>query len=495
MSQRSRCSSSADRHRGDRTLHTLLACRSFGAWRHGGGRHPCAIVLIVAAAVALPTVAATAAIAQAGGSSRPPVWLHHWAPAGTDFFLGTGLARSATGDLFVAGNLYNSASGHYEWCVSRYTDSGSRKWVRTLATSAGDDSVYAVAADAAGNVIVAGSVQTATHDRDGLVAKWSRSGKLLWKRQLDGTSHGVDYLKDVAVAPDGSTVAVGTQNDTTTNDDGVIVKYAPTGKLLWKHLYDGAAHGSDAFTAVALDTAGNAYAAGYDYAPARADDALLIRYSPKGHALWTRHYGNSVALKHEWFSDVAVRGNYVVAAGITESDPVSINWEDRGLLIKYKTTTGSRQWTRQFVNPTNPLFDAEWTLVGIDGKGRVAVAGDCATSSTTGDEAWATTVYSAAGVAGPLQTEQGSFAQGNRPTALVSTAGGTVFETGYLANTTTSQDLYTLALRSTGAPLWGSMIDDSHHANDDGCGLATTSKAVYVGATYYTDLALAKYAR
>ena len=458
-------------------------------------RRPPSAVLMVALAATLLTLAATATVAQAGGSSRPPVWLHHWTPAGTDSFLGTGLARSATGDLFVAGNLYNGTSSHYEWCVSRYTDAGSRKWVRTLATSAGDDSVYAVAADAAGNVIVAGSVQTVTHERDGLVAKWSRAGKLLWKRQLDGTSHGTDYLQDVAVAPDGSIVAVGTQNDTGTYDDGVIVKYAPSGKLLWKHLYDGAAHGSDALTAVAIDTAGNAYTAGYDYAPARADDALLIRYSPKGHVLWTRRYGNAVALKHERFSDVAVRGSCVVAAGITESDPVASNWEDRGLVIKYKTTTGSRQWTRQFVDPTDPLYDAEWTLVGIDASGRVAVAGDCATSSTSGEEAWATTVYSARGVAGPLQTEQGSFAQNNRPAALVSTSGGTVFETGCLSNTTTSQDLYTLALRSTGVPLWGSIVDDSHHAADGGCGLAATSTAVYVGASYYVGLALAKYAR
>jgi hypothetical protein len=451
--------------------------------------------MIAVLTAVLLTFAVTAAVAQAGGSSRPPVWLHQWAPAGTDSFEGAGLARAATGDLFVTGNLHNSISGHYEWCVSRYTDSGARKWVRTVATSAGDDSAYAVAADAAGNVIVVGTVATATHDRDWLVAKWSRAGKLLWKRQLDGTAHVLDLAQDVAVAGDGSIVVVGTKGDTASSDDGLIVKYSPAGKVLWQHVYDGAAHGSDAFTAVALDTAGNAYAAGFDYSAARADDGLLIRYSPKGHLLWTRRWGNTVALKHEWFSDVAVRGAYVAVAGITESDPLASNWESRGLVIKYSTVKGSRQWTRQFVNPTDPLRDADWSLVGIDGKGRVAVAGSCATSAVNGEEAWTTTVYSATATIGPVQIMQGSNAEGNHPAALVSTAGGAVFETGCLAYTGSGQDLYTLALNSAGLPQWGGVVDDANHANDSGCGLVATSKAVYVGASCYRNLALAKYAR
>ena len=452
-------------------------------------------MFIVALAIALSAGAVMAAVAGAGGSSRPPLWLHQWTPAGADFFVGAGLARAATGDLFVAGGLHRDASGHYDWCVSRYSGTGSRKWVRTLATPGYDHWAYAVGADAAGNVIVAGTVNTATHNQDWLVAKWSRAGKLLWKRQLDGTAHGVDLANDVAVASDGSIVVVGTTNDTGTYDDGLIVKYSPAGKLLWKHVYDGAAHGSDAFLAVALDTAGNAYAAGDDYSAARADDGLLIRYSPKGRVLWTRRYGNAVALKHERFLDVAVRGSYVAVAGITQSDSVASNWEDRGLVIKYSTVHGTRQWVRQFVNPTDPLRDADWNLVGIDGKGRVAVAGTCATSAVNGEEAWTTAVYSTAAKMGPVQVMQGTFAQGNSPSALVSTAGGAVFETGCLANTGASEDLYTLALSSGGLLRWLGRVDDTNHANDSGCGLVATSKAVYVGASCYRNLALAKYAR
>jgi hypothetical protein len=365
--------------------------------------------------------------------------------------------------------------------------------VRKLDAPSGDLSVNAVAADAAGNVIVVGSVETTAHARDWLVAKWSRGGKLLWKRQLDGTAHGQDGAKDVAVAADGSIVVVGTLDNAGTNDDGLIVRYSPRGKVLWKRLVDGAEHSSDALLAVALDKAGYAYAAGYDYATARANDALLIRYGPKGHKMWTRRWGDPVALKHDSFSDVAVRGGYVAVAGITENDPAG--WENRGLAAKYATAHGALKWVRPSANPTDPAREAEWGFVGIDSKGRVATAGWAATSAVPGEGEWVTTVYSAAGAAGVVQTMQGDLPTGNYPGALLSTAGGTVYVTGCLAYSATSLDLYTMALSSAGVPKWGSLVGDPVGANDLGHGLAATSKAVYVGAAYYQSLALVKYAR
>jgi hypothetical protein len=450
-------------------------------------------VFVALLAAALLAAALGAAGAQAGGSSRPPTWLKQWTPSGTDWFQGGVVARAGTGDLFVAGIRYRSSTGHYDLCVVRYTASGSRKWVRKLTTPAGGYQVNAVAADAAGNVIVIGNVATPAHGLDWLVGKWSRGGKLLWTRQRDGTAHLKDNALSVAVAADRSMVVVGTVGDAGTYDDGLIVKYSPKGKVLWQHLIDGASHSFDALNSVALDAAGNAYAAGFDFTSAGADDALLIRYSPKGRAQWTQRLG--VPSKQDWFSSVAVRGGYVAAAGITENDPDPANWETRGLVAKYATAHGTRKWVRRFKNPTDPLRAATWTLVGIDPKGRVAAAGWIATSAVPGEDAWATTVYSAAGAPGSVQIAQGTNATGNRPEALLSTTSGTVFVTGYLANSGETQDLYTMALSPTGVLRWASILHDPAHGSDDGYGLAATSKALYVGGEYYRSLALLEYAR
>jgi hypothetical protein len=478
-------------------IRRILSAKNAG---HRGGavmsqrNHRLHIFVALLAAVLLAG-ALCAAGAQAGGSSRPPIWLKQWTPAGTDSFQGGNLARAGTGDLFVAGTQYRDSLSRYDWRVARYTETGARKWVRYLASPAGDHWVNAVAADSAGNVIVVGYVKTAAHGLDWLVGKWSRSGQLLWVRQRDGTAHNSDDARDVAVAADGSIVVVGTLRNAGTSDDGLIVKYSPKGKALWRHLIDGASHGSDALTSLALDTTGNAYAAGFDYGTTRADDALLIRYSSTGRTLWKKHWGDSVALKHDWFSDVAVRGSSVAVAGITENDPNPANWERRGLLVKYGTAHGTLQWDRQFQNPTDSSRDASWSLVGIDTMGRVTTAGWAATSSTPGEGEWATAAYSTAGTQRTVMTAPGSLPTGNYPAALLTTAGGTTYVTGCLSNSGAALDLYTVALNTTGMPLWGSVQDDSLHASDSGCGLAATSKALYVGGAYYRSLALLKYAR
>jgi hypothetical protein len=451
-------------------------------------------MFIVLLAVVLLAGALMAAGAQAGGSSRDYIWLQQWTPPVTDWFTGGSVARSATGDVFVAGTVFRGATSHYDWTVARYASSGSRKWVRRLTTPTGDHTLRAVGADAHGNVVLVGQVKTPTHDRDLLVAKWSRGGTLLWKRQIDGTAHAADGATDVAVAADGSITVVGSVTNITTSVDCIIVKYSPSGRQLWRHDFNNPENNTDEFSAVALDANGNAYAAGHDYQTGRANDALLIRYNANGHRQWTRRMGDSVEPKHQWYSDVAVRGGYVAAAGVTMNDPDPLNWEQRGLVAKY-TTAGTLKWAHPLANPVDPLKDAAWQCVGIDSSGRVAVAGYAVTNAALGEMDWLTTVYSATGVPGTVLSQHGSYPAGDHVQALLSTAAGTVYVTGSMGMTPGGENLYTLALSATGSPKWAGIVDDPSGANDVGGGLAATSTHLYVGASYYNSLALAKYAR
>jgi hypothetical protein len=464
------------------------------ARRPRGRRAAAARTFILVLALALLAAAAGAAGARAGGSSKQPTWIKQWAPASATDSFGEGhVARSGNGDLFVAGIVYHSAAGRYDWCVARYLPTGKRMWVHTLAQPAVTKYVYSVAADASGNVIVAGYAETAANGNDWLVAKWSRAGRLLWTRQIDGSKHEKDVAVDCAAAPDGSVVVVGSVTGATTFEDGLIIKYSPKGKTLWRHQLDGASHSFDGLHAVAVDAAGNAYAAGFDYTAADGDQALLVRYSPKGKALWTRRQG--VAEKHDEYADVAVSGAYVACAGYTMNDPEAANWEGRGLVAKYGVAKGSLKWARPLENPSDPLRDLRWSLVGIDAKGRVAVAGNYVPGANPSEHGWLTTVYSAAGTAGTVLPTQGSLPYDNIPLGLVSTPGGTVYVVGTLAFSGTNQDLYVLALGSTGAPRWGSVIDDPTDADDLAYGVAATATDLFVGGSRSRSLVLVKYKR
>jgi hypothetical protein len=445
--------------------------------------------LLVLAAVALLVALAFTAEALAGGSSTPPIWTRHWTPPSGDRFDGGYLARAATGDLYVGGEITRAPSNQTDWLVARYTSAGQRKWVHAFAGPFGNDTFKAIAADAKGNVIAVGDVSTAAHGGDWMVVKWSRAGRRLWKRQIDGTAHGFDSANDVVVATDGSIYVTGGVVRTGTSGDGLTVRYSAGGHVIWSRYVDGAEHSGDRLLAIARDAKNRVYVTGWDYALSRADDCVLVRYSPSGHRDWLRRWGDDVTLKHDIGSDVAVRGSYVAVAGTTIGDPVG--WHTSGLALKY-STAGVLKWARSYANDV-PTRDADWSFVDIDGKGRVAVGGYAQVSATPGDGAWATTVYFSNGNPAPVQKLQGEVAGGSRILALRMTAAGRVYETGYLGYTASSLDLYVIALRYTGAPLWGSIVKTAAYAPDLGYGIVPTSKAVYVGGKMYKDLVLLKY--
>jgi hypothetical protein len=291
------------------------------------------------------------------------------------------------------------------------------------------------------------------------------------------------------VGTDGSIYVTGVVRRTGTYDDGLTVKYSAGGRVLWSRYYNGHANGSDNLLAMALDAKNRVYVTGFDYATGRANDCLLIRYSPSGHWDWVRRWGNTTVKGHEIGFDVAVRGSYVAVAGMTTADPVGL--AACGLALKY-STAGALKWKRTYTDD-DPTLDATWNHVGIDGRGRVAVGGYAAVSAPS-DIAWVTTVYSSAGTAASVLKMQGDPSiGGNYVRDLRMTAVGKVYETGCLGYPASSLDMYTIALRYNGTPLWGSIINDTVGANDYGLGIVTTSKAVYVGGTMYQDLVLLKY--
>jgi hypothetical protein len=440
--------------------------------------------------VALLFALAVTAEVRAGGSSRDPLWTKHWTPPNPGTLSSGGhLARSATGDVYSGGEITRLSTGHLNWLVARYTSAGTRKWVRTFAGRFSDAYFHAIAADANGNVILVGGVMTATHAQDWMVVKWSRAGKLLWKRQVDGTAHDVDVAEDVVVGTDGSIYVTGSSTGAGTSQDGLTVKYSPSGHVLWSKVYDGAEHNADAFFAIARDAKNRVYVTGYDYATGRANDCLLIRYSPGGHRDWLRRWGDPAVAKHDVGLDVAVRGSYVAVAGSTMADPAT--WSQSGLALKY-STAGTLKWHSAFAN-ADPALDALWLFVDIDAKGRVAVGGLADLSPSPYDVAWTTTVYTAAGVAAPVQTLQGDRASGNYINDLRMTAAGTVYETGSLGYTASNCDLYVIALTHDGAPLWGSRINGATSVNDFGFGVVPTSTGVFVGGLMGVDLVLLKY--
>ncbi len=143
----------------------------------------------------------------------PPVPSREWTaivadPASDDVF--EDVALTATGDLVAVGSKGTRGwvtAWHAE-TVANGTD-GTPFAERELATP-GDATIYGVAIDGAGAIVVVGEVQTPANGKDAWVEKLDAALETsIWSHQIDGTAHGDDVARGVAIAPGDVVIVAG----------------------------------------------------------------------------------------------------------------------------------------------------------------------------------------------------------------------------------------------------------------------------------------------
>jgi len=207
--------------------------------------------------------------------------------------------------------------------------------------------------DGMGNVFVAGTIDVAPQNggSDIVVAKYSPNGKLLWKTVYDGPAHGQDDAFDLALSPDGSLYAVGRAATPTTSSDYVTIKLdSSTGAVSWTRLYDGPAGSIDQALGVATDAQGNVFVTGEvwaDHIPYSNGDYCTLKYLPNGTLAWSKTYNgpaNFIAISDQPKA-IVVDGNGDVI--VTGDSPFSDNADDI-VTVKYRSSDGAELWTSRY---------------------------------------------------------------------------------------------------------------------------------------------------
>ncbi|GHV93779.1 hypothetical protein AGMMS50293_00990 [Spirochaetia bacterium] len=259
----------------------------------------------------------------------------------------------------------------------------------------------AVAVDSAGSVYAAGYVNGSGFDdapsftgRNVLLVKYNSDGHVVWAKTIDDSGTGASEFNAVAVDSANNVYAAGyvtgtsgvnfgTGQKTAGTNSGkniLLIKYNDSGTVQWvQTVAEGT--GVSEFNAVAVDSTGNIYAAGYQkgknsftygskeaQGKDNAENSLLVKYDTTTGTAQSVMVSTETAVGYSMFNAVAVdsTGN-VYAAGYQKA---GINAREI-LLVKFGTNGN----TWKSATTANVIFSTSFQAVTVDSSGNIYAAG------------------------------------------------------------------------------------------------------------------------
>jgi hypothetical protein len=363
-------------------------------------------------------------------------------------------------------------------------------WVSRYNGSANDeDQACGLGCDDSSRVFVTGTSWAAGTGNDILTIAYGQSGESLWAQRYDGSAHSDDLSRAIAVA--GGRVAVtGGTTGTSALTDFVTIVYGAAGTQQWSAVYDAPAAGNDHGLAVAIDSSGNTYAAGYATGDTTGWNFAVLKYNSSGGRQWVGTYST---MDEDYVAAVAVdvSGN-VYATGCSGS-PYTLSWDY--VTARYNAGTGETLWVRRLNGTADE--DDEVRAMAVDNGGNVIVTGGTTNTGTGVD--YTTIKYSPAGETLWVRRYDGTASGVDWACAVAVDASDNVYVTGSSQDTATDMDYVTVKYDASGNQQWVARYDGPAHSFDEARAITVDASGnVYVtggstGSGTRTDYATVKY--
>ncbi|CDP53008.1 hypothetical protein [Devosia sp. DBB001] len=269
---------------------------------------------------------------------------NYWAAllggSGADF--GYAIASGPDGSIYVSGVTMSAGAGGHDLLLAKYTLDGEFQWNKTLGGASADQG-WSVAVGPDGAAYVAGSTQSAgAGNKDLLLIKYSSSGDLIWKKTLGGTSG--DGAASIAAGADGSLYVAGSTQSINGYDDVLLAKYSSSGELSWKKALVGTSY--DYGMAIAEAADGSVYVSGATQSVGAGNtDALIAKYTSAGELVWQRTLGGAF---YDYGDDIAIGSDgSVFVTGRTQG----VSGGDNRMLVAKLSASGALQWQKSLSGP------------------------------------------------------------------------------------------------------------------------------------------------
>lgn len=237
-------------------------------------------------------------------------------------------------------NVYVITNDSYKGVVAKYNSNGAIQWQRKFTTTS-NVFLTGVAVDGSGNVYVGGyTSQSSAGANDFITVKYNGSGTILWQRRLGSFSQ--EYLRDITADSSGNVYAMGmTGSAGLGGNDILLAKYNSTGVLLWQKSL-GSSVNEDG-QAIQVDNSGNVYVFGEMLS---GQHYLIFKFNSNGVLQWQRNVSDASIPFYLRHGAVDSSGNAYAAGWIYNNASSTF----RGLIVKYNSS-GTVQWQRTLTAP------------------------------------------------------------------------------------------------------------------------------------------------
>ncbi len=222
--------------------------------------------------------------------------------------------------LYVAGTKFEPGITGSKMLVMKLTFDGQILWSETISGTGIYANGKSICVDQSGYVYVAGDAWNASIDY--CVAKFDPNGNLEWNEFLDGeVYHNTDIAESVLVDDAGNVYITGYNQISSNLTDIVTAKYNQNGVFQWKQSYGNPGYRDNNAYYLAMTEAGDLLVGGYsayeDPYPGTGKDYILLKYSPSGSLIWDARYDHHNFLNdHPFDFDLGPSGD-VYVCGIT----------------------------------------------------------------------------------------------------------------------------------------------------------------------------------
>lgn len=194
------------------------------------------------------------------------------------------LTLTEDGGFLLAGETRSFGAGEEDVYLVRTDAAGEALWTRTYGGDKGDRAFAAATAEDGGYVLAGQTFSEGAGDRDAYILKTDADGEMIWSKTFGGTAS--DVAHGIVGTSDGAYMATGyTTSFAPEGDDPYIIKIDEQGRTLWTRVI--ALEGVNHTITGEQATDGGFFLTGFSNYPAKERSAaVLVKTDAEGRLMW-----------------------------------------------------------------------------------------------------------------------------------------------------------------------------------------------------------------